>query len=465
MIKINRLEKLKNNYINFLLPETEVPSPDKLRSTDDFEDKSITSTDWLVSNTGFKSRYGKTNPLVENIYNTIANDISLVSMDYKKLNENGFGESAKDKPLYKILTRRTNQLYSPSDFLNMMTYNLVKYGNAIAVPIYGDDPEYQTFTTIDGYEYTYKTSNSTIKELEVLDVSQMKFGFGYSEDGQKFLLYKRIMYKESEYGYHSTYHSDLHILPYRDIVHIRYIPSAIFDGDNYVANNFNRIADLIDTRLDSMIQAMVQGSGISGVLKLKAQASKDDGKKAKLQRFKQTFLENNDSKIAVLDELESFEPLSRKFEISSSDDVGDVLDILYKSYGISESILSGEYNEQQYSAYYNRTLEPIINRMTQEFNYKLVTDAAYARGYRIKFNKKLIIGANLKDITSFMDKAIYHQVANPNTVADMLGLPTHKNGNDYFTNANAINVTNNTNGTGNSSEPPEGGEEDEEETT
>lgn len=457
MIKINRLEKLKNNYINFLLPEVGIQDPDKSRPDSDIEDKSILGTDWLVSNTGFKSKYGKTNPLVENIYNTIANDVSLVTMDYQQLDENGFGEPAKDKPLYKILTRRTNQLYSPSDFLNMMTYNLIKYGNAIAVPIYGADSETQTFTTVDGYEYSFKTSNSTIKELEVLDVSQMKFGFGYAEDGQKFLLYKRIMYKENTFGSYNTYYSDIHVLPYRDIVHIRYIPSSIFDGDNYVANNFNRIADLIDTRLDTMIQAMVQGSGISGVLKLKAQASKDDGKRAKLERFKKTFLQNNDSKIAVLDELESFEPLSRNFEVSSADDVGNVLDILYKSYGISEKILSGEYNEQEYSAYYNRTLEPIINRMVQEFNYKLVTDAAYARGYRIKFNKKLIIGANLKDITSFMDKAIYHQVANPNTVADILGLPTHKNGNDYFTNANAINVTG-------SDEPPEGGEEDEEET-
>ena len=48
-------------------------------------------------------------------------------------------------------------------------------------------------------------------------------------------------------------------------------------------------------------------------------------------------------------------------------------DNIYKYFGLSDDIVRGQYNEDQYNAFYESVIEPIAIKLSQEFTEKLFT--------------------------------------------------------------------------------------------
>lgn len=398
--------------------------------------KGIINQDALLGNTFVVGGYREQNPLTENIYNTIANDVSLLGFREVKEGDNTFSYDEKSD-MNKVLNRRTNELQSPSEFWQVFTYNLVKYGNGIAIPIYEDEVR-QIETTINNTPYTIEVTGEKTKlvGIENINIADVEFGYGYSDDGEKYLLVK------------SRINGTLIAYKYDEIIHVRYRPKNVFYGDRYNCQTFNQIADIYDANITQMLNVLSSNGKLKGILKLKVGMGEEALKENKMRAFVNTFMGRNSTGIAVLDSNEEFQQLSQTFEIISKDDIETTLEYLYNMFGVNPAIIKGNYTMQEYNAYYNHTLEPIIKQISEEIEYKLVNDNRYNQGYRIKVNKKLIVGASLTEITNFMDKAIYHGVATPNQVADIIGLDHNPDGDKYYTNLNAVEMANVVNSTG-----------------
>lgn len=402
--------------------------------------------DYLIGNNGIFSNsisYNSKNPITENIYNTIANDISLLKFKHVLENDEDYQEFLTSD-LSWILQHRTNDLESPTEFWQAFTYNLVKFGNGIAVP------KYNTFKDetieINGVKHEYQVATGkNVQALENLDVSKMKFGFGYDENNEeKYLIYKKTNDNFTSFLGHEFHYSnddELYLVPYKDVIHVRYIPSNIFHGDQYNLKNWNIIADLFDANLNSLITNLNNSGKIKGILKLtEGQLGDENSKPKKLKAFYNSFLKDNPSKIAVLDMHEEFTPLDVEFDVISKDDLNNMLDFLYKLFGVNSNIIEGTYTSDQYSAYFHHTLAPIIARIHDEINYKLLSKSKIKKGERIIVYKALTVGSSIDEIVNLINKGIYNGVLTPNELRDMLGLAPYKEGDNFYSNLNAVEI-------------------------
>lgn len=377
---------------------------------------------------GASGSFRDKNPLTENIYETIANDISLGKFRHIIKEDDSF-KLQEYSDLQLVLGRRPNELQSPSEFMNAFAYSLVKYGNAIAVPYYENNVTRKSLEIDDiSYEYIDTRKGYTLKSIELVDVKNMTFGFGYRDDGKKYLLVK------------NSVTSEVTALPYDNIIHVRHQPKNVFDGDKMYNYNWNRIPDLLDKNITQMLTKLSQGGTINGVLKLKSGLTGQKGK-SRSERVRE-FMQGVDRGVVLTDSNEEFQTLNKSFETVSNDSIESSLDYLYRMYGVNKNILNGAYNEQEFSAYYNHTIEPILAKIEQEFSYKLISMPKFRKGHRLIFRKKLIVGATLKDITAFLDKGMYQGWLTGNTIADLLGLDPYEGGDIRYTNLNAVALGN-----------------------
>ena len=65
-------------------------------------------------------------------------------------------------------------------------------------------------------------------------------------------------------------------------------------------------------------------------------------------------------------------------------------DNLYKYFGISESIVSGNYTEEQFQAFYESVISPIALKLSQEFTEKLFTPKERGFGNEVIFEANRI---------------------------------------------------------------------------
>ncbi len=365
----------------------------------------------------------KENDLLENIYKTFSDTISLLELQHIVWDDKEQNSFTFDRynDLNYILRNSTNTLQTPTEFINTLAYQAIKFGNAIAIPVFGTS--YETTTRIiDGIEYDIVSSvDTTIKGLEVLDIESYHFGFGYEEiDGEQYLVIKDI-----------TDPTTIKLIKYDSVIHIRYNPSNIFRGDKY-AGNTNSIPRLLDAKLNALITELSTSGKLSGVLKLKNGMGAEDVKASKMKAFIETFLNRGTSGIAVLDSNEDFQQLSRDFRTVSNDDIKLLRDNIYSLHRINENIINGTYDYVEYEAFYNSMVEPFVKRMEEEFNRKLFTRKQIKQGNEILFIKTLLVGANLKDKAQFLREMRQLNVMTTNETRRMINLNPIDGGDQLF---------------------------------
>lgn len=355
------------------------------------------------------SDYREQNYLIENLYKTFARDLSMLNFKIAKSTGKAEDYEVLHRDLTYLLDLRPNQLQSSTEFWNTFAYNTIKYGNGIALIERGE--------------------NNKVVSLENVDVGSMTFGFGYDDkNGLKYLVWKDLTSNETR------------AIDYRDVIHVRYIPSNIFKGDYTRHQDFNKIVDIIDMNVNSMIHELGQGGKIKGILELKSALGNTKLKKDFARNFSNNFGRETGG-IATLDIGEKFTPLTTEFAKVSSDDIDELLKYVYNAFGIPVAIVNGDYTNEQYKAYYNKVLEPIIKQISDELNYKLLEYEDYMNYVKIKVNKNLLTAASVTDIAAVFDKGIYQAVFSPNEEREALGYDAYVGGDIIQSNLNAAPIT------------------------
>jgi HK97 family phage portal protein len=364
----------------------------------------------------------KENELLENIYNTFADNISLLKMKHVKWDkEYKFYTFDENSNYNYVLRLSTNELQTPTEFLNTIAYQCIKHGNAIILPIYKTTST-REITTINGRDYeVISTPKTELKGLEVVDVESYSFGFGYEEiEGEKYLIIKE-----------NCDNKTTRLIKYSDVIHIRYNPSNIFLGDKFTAKN-NKIPNLLDAKLNSMLTDMATSGKITGILKLKTGMGGEEEKTNKLKSFTRAFVKGNNSGIAVLDSNEEFQMLTRDYKTVANEDIKMLKDNVYAMYRINEKIINGTYNYEEYEAFYNSMIEPFVKKIEEEFNRKLFTKTALTQGNRIIFVKLMLVGGSLKDQTQFLREMTQLNVLKINEARKLLQLNPIEEGDKLY---------------------------------
>ncbi len=182
---------------------------------------------------------------------------------------------------------------------------------------------------------------------------------------------------------------------YSDIIHIRYNFSVndLMGGDEFgQPNNASllKTLELNQTMLEGVGKALKSSFAINGILKYNTML--DDGKmQAELEKLTAS-LRNNESGLMPIDLKGEFIPFERKIAMVDATTLKFIDEKILRNFGVSLPILTGDYTKEQYEAFYQKTLEPLIKSISQAFTKTLFSRReSFGFGHKILFFPKDLI--------------------------------------------------------------------------
>lgn len=255
-----------------------------------------------------------------------------------------------------------NQLMTTSEFIEKIMWMLLMNYNAFVIPTY--------YTWVDektGVERRYYDSLYPINPTQV----------DFIEDASDRLFVKFYFWN----GTNTT-------IPYDDVIHIKYNYSMndYMGGDRFGQPNNEALLgtlELNNTLLQGISKAMKSSYSVNGIVKYNTMI--DDGKTEQNIKELERRLRNSDTGILPMDLKSEFTAFPRDIKMVDQPTLKFVDEKILRTWGISLPILTGDYTKEQYEAFYQKTLEPLIGEISQAFTKKLFTSREKAFGNKIKF--------------------------------------------------------------------------------
>jgi len=214
------------------------------------------------------------------------------------------------------------------------------------------------------------------------------------------------------------------ILPYNDIVHLRWRrgKNTIIGGGNDFGRpdtvNLLSSVKILDQVLQGLPKSIEASLKINGLYTAKTLIDAD---KIKIARDKfEEHIFTSKAGIVATDLAGEFTPLNMKPAEIKSEVMTFLKSIVRERYGISEAMLSGDYDGEQHSAFYQSCLEDFIVEFEQGMSACLFSQREQDVGHRIK---------------CYYSKVAYLSMANKielATLATNTGLQTLNQINDIF---------------------------------
>lgn len=221
------------------------------------------------------------------------------------------------------------------------------------------------------------------------------------------------------------------VLPWDDLVALRkdYNKSDI-GGDK---NNA-----IIETLKD--IQVAKQGNSnavkatanLRGILKsTKAMLSPDDIKKQK-EAFVEDYLNlENSGGIASLDATQDFTPITMSPTVTNAATLKEYREDVYRYFGVSEAIVTSNFTEQEYEAFFISRIEPFLIALGQELTRKCFTERQLGFNNEIIYESNQLRSASLQTKLKFID-LVDRGIMNPNEVRAAFNLAPIEGGDEFI---------------------------------
>lgn len=261
-----------------------------------------------------------------------------------------------------------NQLMTTSEFLEKICWLLLLNYNAFVIPTY--------YTWVDpktGAERRYYDSLYPINPTQV----------DFIEDATGRLFVKFWFWN----GETTT-------VLYDNVIHIKYNYSINeYMGGNEMGQPDHtallNTLELNNTLLQGVAKAMKSSYAVNGIVKY--HTVMDDGKTEAALKELETKLQNNESGFLPLDLKADFTPLEKKIALVDEPTLKFIDEKILRNWGVPLSILTGDYTKEQYNAFYQKTLEPLIIAISQAFTKKMFTSRERAFRNKIELYPKDLI--------------------------------------------------------------------------
>lgn len=265
-----------------------------------------------------------------------------------------------------------NPLMTTSDFIEKVAWTLLLNYNAFIYPIW---------------------DNGNLKALYPLQPTLVEFDNDYGGTGE---IWVRLHFAN---GYKGD-------LPYENLIHLRYKYSM----SEFMGGNVNgqpdfepllKTLELNDALLKGLAKSLKIQTSINAAVKLKTMQNKDEQMKW-IKEFEQK-LQESESGLLPLDISSDYIPVSKQVQLLDATTLEFIDKKILRTFGVSIPIVNGDYTREQYEAFYQKTLEPIIKSMSQAFTKGIFTKHA-AQGFQNKimfYVKELIFMNTDQKLTLF----------------------------------------------------------------
>lgn len=308
-----------------------------------------------------------------NIYasDVVQQAVKCIVDEMKKLNPTHIRYNRNDpvpvSGTIQTLLNDPNPVMTTSEFLEKITWLLLLNYNAFILPTY--------------YIYTNK-DGTQVRAYDGLYPLKPTFVEFIEDESNR--LYVKMRF---ENNFETT-------IPYSDLIHIKYNYSV----NEYMGGNVSGQPDhkpvldtlqLNQTLLEGVAKAMKASYAVNGVVKYNTML--DDGKTEAAIQELETKLRNSESGFLPLDLKSEFTPLERSTQLVDEATLKFIDEKILRNWGVPLSILTGDYTKEQYAAFYQKTLEPLIISISQAFTKKLFTRRERAFGNEIRLYPKDLI--------------------------------------------------------------------------
>ena len=261
-----------------------------------------------------------------------------------------------------------NPLMTTSEFLEKTCWLLLLNYNAFVIPTYyvWTDPK-------TGAEKRYYTALYPINPTQV----------DFIEDAAANLFVK-----------FTFWNGETTTIRYEDVIHVRYNYSVNqYMGGNEMGQPDHKALlgtlELNDQLLKGVAKAMKASYAVNGVVKYNSLM--DDGKTEQALKELEKKLANSESGFLPLDLKAEFTPLPKTTQLVDEATLKFIDGKILRNFGVPLPILTGDYKKEQYEAFYQTTLEPIIIAISQAFTKKMFTPREKAFGNKIELYPKALI--------------------------------------------------------------------------
>lgn len=342
-----------------------------------------------------RMNYGNERSIIAAVYNRIAVDCSQIKMEVVRVNENGqYTETIKDSGLNNCLNVEANKDQTPRQFKQDLVTSLIDEGTVAVVPVDTDvDPIY----------------------TEGFDILSLRVG--------KILEWRPDHIKVRLYDDREGIKKD--IVVRKDKCAIIENPFyAIMNEPNSTLKRLTQKLNMLDVvdeqtssgKLDIIIQ-------LPYAIKSEARRTQAEQRRKDIERQ----LAGSKYGIAYSDATEHITQLNRPAENNLMNQIEYLTNLLFSQLGITQSILEGTADEQTMNNYYERTIEPIITVIVEEFTRKFISKTSRTQGKCVKYFNDPFRFVPTSKLPDLADKLLRNKILSSNEMRANIGYKPDSN--------------------------------------
>lgn len=326
--------------------------------------------------------------IVSAIYNRIAVDVSMITIEHVRVDQNGRYWDTIPSGLNEVLTTKANADQTAKDMIRDLVISMFDEGCvALIITEATEDPT--------------RTVSYDIGSVRVAKIVQW---------------YPQHI-KVNIYNERTGKHED-RIYPKSCSVIIENPFYLIMNEPNSVLQQLIRKMNLLDYiesrtnygKLDLIIQ-------LPYVLKTPQQQKRAEKRRENIEKQ----LAGSQYGIAYTDGTERVTQLNRPVENKIWEQVKDLTSMLYNQLGMHQSIFDGTANEQTMINYYNRSLDPVLAAIADGIKMSWLTKTARTQGQTIRYFRNPFRLVPAKDLAEIGSSLIQSEVVSSNEVRAEIG--------------------------------------------
>ncbi len=353
--------------------------------------------------------------VVQMCIDVIATECSKLQPKHIRVDSSGMQTIPKSS-LNRLFKFSPNELMTTRDFIEKVIWLLFMNYNAF---IY---PAYETGYDIKGNAFTNYTAFYPLNPNQV-DFLQDVTG----------KLYVKLHFASG----------DSFQIPYADVIHLRkkFSLNDIMGGGLYGQPDnaaLLKVLEMNDILLQGLGKAIKTSLSVRGILKINTMLD-DDKQQAERARLENA-LNTGAAGIIPMDLKGEYIPINVDPKLIDKETLEFLQSKVLNYYGVSAPILSGDFDDEQYQAFYEKTLEPVIISLGQAFSKSVFTQRELDVGNEIVFYPQKLLYTNTKNKIAVADILGNRGAVTNNELLDLFGYPPYEGGNERYMSLNFVDV-------------------------
>ena len=339
---------------------------------------------------------GRDRSIVNSIYNRIALDVASVTFQHCMVDSDGrFLNEVKDD-LNRCLNLEANIDQTGTSFIQDLVMSMFDEGSVAALPV----------------EFDYQNSDDG-KNLET-NISSMRTGrivAWYPKD-------VRIDAYDERLGIHQEI-----TVSKRNVGIVENPFYSVMNEPNSTAQKLMHKLSLLDAVDDDTASGKMD-LVIQLPYTIKGQTRKNLANERRKEI--ETQLVGSKYGIAYIDGTERVVQLNRSLENNLLSHIEYLQNLLFSQLNITQGVLDGTADEKTMLNYYNRTVEPCVKAIVDEFKRKFIDEKALEKGHSIMAFRDPFKLTPVSDLAEIADKFTRNEIMTSNEIRQEIGIRPSK---------------------------------------